>query len=265
MNDVKNPFLQPNKTVAVIGYILLYILGSSFFLIFIAMLYNFFCHLGLGLDEVLKILTTKDFSEIDTMYRNLYVVSTALGNFFIYLFSFLLVAFFMRDYLKKDGQSLISGYKKLAWLIPLCAAVGYGISYAVDYGIGKAIQQTSVNQSSIEFLIHNGGAVWMFFAVVVFAPIVEELIYRKAIFEYLKKFPIALSYVISIFLFTMPHVITTFMDGNHTALENFLISVPYILSGFLLCLTYHISGKNIYASWFFHLINNLLSFIILFI
>lgn len=265
MNDVKNPFFQPSKTIAVVGYVLLYLLGSSFILIGIAMIYNSACHLGLGLNELSEVLAIQDFSKLDAKLRGLYVVSNSLGNFFIYLLSFIVVGFFMRNYLKEDAKGLVLGYKKLAWLIPLCALAGYGISYLVDFGIEKAIHQTSVNQSSIELLIHNGGAVWMFFAVVVFAPIVEELIYRKAIFEYLKKFPIALSYIVSIVLFTTPHMISTFMDQSHTVLENFLISIPYILSGFLLCLTYHISNKNIYASWFFHFVNNLLSFIILFL
>ncbi|MDE5855439.1 MAG: CPBP family intramembrane metalloprotease, partial [Anaeroplasmataceae bacterium] len=170
---------------------------------------------------------------------------------------------FMRNYLIEDGNGLIKGYKKLAWLIPLCAAVGYGISYGIEAGIGELIHETSVNQSSIEVLIKNGGAIPMFFAVVVCAPIIEELIYRKAIFEYLKKFPIALSYVVSVLLFTLPHVVTTFMEASYTPLENLLITIPYMLSGFLLCLTYHLCNKNVYASWFFHLLNNLISFIII--
>ena len=263
MNEVKNPFLQPNKTVAVIGYVLLYIFGSSIVLLAIALFYNLACHLGLGLSQILQILGTSDFSKIEEAHRNLYVITNAVGNFLIYLFSFLIVGFFMRNHLKEDAKQLVIGYKKLAWLIPLCAAVSFGIAYGIDYAIEHTIRQTSVNQSSIEALINHGGAVWMFFAVVLFAPIVEELIYRKAIFEYLKKYPIALSYVVSILLFTIPHVITTFIDTSHTPLENLLISIPYLLSGFLLCLTYHLCNKNVYASWFFHLVNNLFSFIIL--
>ncbi|MDE7161302.1 MAG: CPBP family intramembrane metalloprotease, partial [Anaeroplasmataceae bacterium] len=180
----------------------------------------------------------------------------------VYLLSFIVVAFFMRNYLREDAKGLILDYKKLAWLIPLCAGVGFGIAYLVDYGIGNAIHQVSANQSSIEVLIKNGGGVWMFFAVVIFAPIVEELIYRKAIFEYLKKFPIALSYVVSILLFTFPHMITTFMEESYTVSEKFLLCIPYLLSGLSLCITYHLCKKNIYASWFFHLVNNLISFIL---
>ena len=263
MNDVKNPFLEPNKTVAVVGYLLLYILGSSFILLGFGMVYNFVTHTGLNLVELSKLLSETDFPKIEVLYRKLYVFSNSIGNFMVYLLSFIVVAFFMRNYLKDDAKGLILDYKKLAWLIPVCAGVGFGLALLVDYGIGEAIHRTSANQSSIEVLIKNGGAVWMFFAVVIFAPIVEELIYRKAIFEYLKKFPIVLSYVVSTLLFTFPHMVTTFMDMEYTIAEKFLLCIPYLLSGVSLCVTYHLCNKNIYASWFFHFVNNLLSFIIL--
>ncbi|MDE5546120.1 MAG: CPBP family intramembrane metalloprotease, partial [Anaeroplasmataceae bacterium] len=191
----------------------------------------------------------------------LYVFCNSLANLLMYILLFVIVIFYMRNHIKEDEKGLVNGYKKLAWLIPLCAAVGYGISYGIEFGIDKIINKTSVNQSSIEILIHNGGAVAMFFAVVVCAPIVEELIYRKAIFEYLKKYHIAVSYVVSILVFTLPHVVTTFIEAEYSPLENILICIPYLLSGFLLCLTYHLCNKNVYASWFFHLTNNLISFI----
>lgn len=263
MKEAKNPFLEPNKTVAVITYFALTLIGGSLIITILALLYSKMQNLPLAPNEILEIVSITDFKKLDKEYINLYVFSNATANLLMYILLFLIVLFYMRNYLKEDGKALLNNYKKLVWLIPLCAGIGYGISYGVEYGIGKLIQETSVNQSSIEILIQNGGAISMFFAVVICAPIIEELIYRKAIFEYLKKFPIALSYVVSILIFTLPHVITTFIEPNYTPLENFLITIPYMLSGFLLCLTYHLCNKNIYASWFFHFVNNLIAFILI--
>ncbi|MCM1130555.1 MAG: CPBP family intramembrane metalloprotease [Roseburia sp.] len=261
MNDVKNPLLAPNKTVAVIAYFLLTLLGGGIIIIILAMFYNLLHHLELNPIELMQVISAVDISKLEEAHLKLYVFSNSIANLLMYILLFVIVLFFMRDHLIKDGKGLIKGYKKLAWLIPLCAALGYGISYGVEAGIGELIHQTSVNQSSIEVLIKNGGVIPMFFAVVVCAPIIEELIYRKAIFEYLKKFPIALSYVVSVLVFTLPHVITTFMEASYTPLENLLITIPYMLSGLLLCITYHLCNKNVYASWFFHLLNNLISFV----
>ncbi|MDE7264450.1 MAG: CPBP family intramembrane metalloprotease [Anaeroplasmataceae bacterium] len=264
MNDVKNPFLLPNKAVAVGGYILLNFIFGSVILMLLGVIYNQTHHLGLGLNDITKIIAQTDMEQLQKEYMDLYIFSNALGNLLLYLCMFGVVVFFMRNYVVEDAKDLVKGYKKLAWLIPACAIVGYAITYLVDLGIAMLVKQTSANQSSIEVLIQNGGAVYMFFAVVIFAPIVEELIYRKAIFEFLKTKHIAWSYAVSIVFFTFPHMITTFLDTSHTFLDNILMSIPYMFSGFALCLTYHHCNKNVYASWFFHLINNLIAFIFIF-
>lgn len=263
MDQVKNPMLAPNKTVAVVSYFLLTLLGGGFLIIIISLLYNKMNHIGFTTAEVLEIVSQTDLSKLEESQHNIYVFSNAIGNFLMYLIMFVIVLFFMRDHLIEDAKQLKANYKKLLWLIPVCAGVGYGISYGFDALIQSMIHTSSMNQSSIETLILKGGGVYMFFAVVLFAPIVEELIYRKAIFEYLKKFPIALSYIVSILLFTLPHVVTTFMEESYSLLENFLITLSYMMSGLLLCITYHLCHKNIYASWFFHFVNNLVSFILI--
>ncbi|MDE6413863.1 MAG: CPBP family intramembrane metalloprotease [Anaeroplasmataceae bacterium] len=261
MKETKNPILEPNKTVAVVAYFLLTLLGGSILITILAFFYNKVHNMGLNPNQLLEVVSTTKFSDLEEAHKKLYVFCNSLANLFMYILLFIIVVFFMRNYMKEDAKGLVKGYKKLAWLIPVCAIAGYGISYGVEAIIASLIHKTSVNQSSIEILIHDGGAVSMFFAVVICAPIVEELIYRKAIFEYLKKYHIAISYIVSILVFTLPHVVTTFIEAEYSFLDNVLICIPYALSGFLLCLTYHLCNKNVYASWFFHLANNLISFI----
>ncbi len=263
MSEAKNPILEPNKTVAVVFYALIYIFGSSFIITLLAVLYNVHNKLGLDPITMLTVISTTDITQLEEKLQGMYIFCNSYGHFFLYGLLFIGVLFFMRDHLINDGTAFIKNYKRLLWLIPVCTIVGYVLSYVIEIVVSLFIHKDSINQSLIEILIYNGGAIPMFLAVVVFAPIVEELIYRKAIFEYLKKYHIAISYVVSIIVFTFPHVLSTFLEPGYTVLENILICIPYMLSGFLLCLTYHLCNKNIYASWFFHLMNNLISFIMI--
>lgn len=262
MDKVKNPFFEPNKLIAVIGYLFFTILGGSIFVIVIALVYNKAQGLNLNPIALIEVIGETDMTKLEEMHKNLYIMSNALGNMLTYLCMLAIVGFYMRNFFKEDALELHKN-KNLYWMIPLFAVVGYGLSFVVDMGVAALVRDTSVNQSSIVELIVHGGGVPMFIAVVICAPIVEELIYRKAIFEFLKKQHIAVSYIISMALFAFPHMFTTFISMEYTFMENLLMSIPYIFSGFLLCLTYHVSNKNIYASWFMHMFNNLLAFILI--
>ena len=175
---------------------------------------------------------------------------------------FIGITFWMRFDLKKD---FIDGKNRKGFLClfaVISAILFYGITFVIDNYCIAPFVGVSENQKTIELSIANGGAVWMFFAVVVFAPVVEELIYRKAIFKFLEKKNIVFSYVVSVFCFTLPHMLTTNFNPPS---EWFLLCIPYFVSGILLAGIYHLSGKNMFVSWFVHFMNNLLAFILLFV
>lgn len=261
--EAKNPFLEPNKVIAAIAYFFLSLIGGSIIIIIVANLYNKINNLNFDSTQLLEVISTADINKLTEIETKLYVFCNSFGNFFMYLLLFIIVCFYMRNYLIEDAKKIKQNYKKHLWLIPLTVILGYFIAYLVDLLLSNIVNNSSVNQASIEILIENGGAIMMFFAVVVFAPIVEELIYRKAIFEFLNKKHIAISYIASVIIFMLPHMLTTFMESGYNTLDKFLLCIPYLSSGLLLCGIYHINDKNIYASWLFHLINNLISFIII--
>jgi membrane protease YdiL (CAAX protease family) len=120
----------------------------------------------------------------------------------------------------------------------------------------------SVNQATIEMIMSNGGAPTMAISVVLLAPILEELVYRKAIFNLLKKYGKPACYAVSIILFTLPHMLSTDMSNM---LMWLLQCIPYALSGFLLCYIYDKSNENIYASIGVHMLNNILACILMFV
>ena len=132
--------------------------------------------------------------------------------------------------------------------------------------IGEIMNTTKLNKLAntiINYSLHlkENDRVQVSFTEVA-TPLVEELIYRKAIFKLLDKKHIVLSYVVSTIVFVLPHMLSTPINNFGDWL---LLCVPYFISAILLCLVYHLSKKNVYASWFVHMINNLVTFILILI
>ena len=166
----------------------------------------------------------------------------------------------MRHLIVNDSIKFKNNLLRNIILLPVSAVLFYIITIVVDsYIIGPLVGE-STNQNTIVSIINGGGALPMFIAVVICAPLVEELIYRKAIFELFRNRSIIFCYIISTILFVLPHMIST----NVIISKWVLLCVPYVVSAILLSFIYHISGENFYASWFVHLINNLLAFLIIF-
>ncbi len=256
-DKIQNPVLAPNKLVAAIFYIFMTFIGSGLIMILIAVIYSSAHQIPFG--DMMDALTKTSLKDVPIYIRHDYLVVNSIGNMLGYVIMLLGVGFYMRNYLVEDTKKWKFKYRYFLWFLPVSAAAFYGISYGIDQLIGLVVS-SSENQLSIEAMIQDGGAFYMFVAVVLCAPIVEELIYRKLIFSLLEKKHIIISYIISILCFTIPHMLTTSMESFGNWL---LMCIPYMLSGFLLCLIYHLSGKNTYASWFAHMINNLVAFIII--
>lgn len=254
-DKVQNPILAPNKVVAAIFYVFMTFIGSGLIIILIAAIYSS-AH-QIPFVDMMEALKKTSLDDVPMDIRHDYLVVNSIGNMLGYILMLVGVGFYMRNYLIEDTKKWKLKYRYLLWFLPVSAAAFYGISYGVDKLIGLVVS-SSENQLGIEAMILDGGAFYMFIAVVICAPIVEELIYRKLIFSLLEKKHIAISYVISILCFSIPHMMTTSMES----LGNWLLMcIPYMVCGFLLCLIYHLSGKNTYASWFAHMINNLVAFI----
>lgn len=263
MEHTGNPIFKPNKIVALILYIFMTYIGSSIILILITKIYAS-THENVLFEDLLSLLIAKDLDEAlkntTSSLRIAYGKVNAIGNMMGYLIMLLTTCFYMRNYLIEDTLEWKSKYKYLLWFIPVAALVFYGLSFGIDSIISSLVDGSSQNQNTIVLMIQNGGAFYMFIAVVICAPIVEELIYRKAIFSFLEKKHIAWSYVVSTIFFTLPHMITT---TNVSPGDWFLLAIPYAVSAVMLAAIYHLSKKNIYATWFAHLLNNLISFIII--
>lgn len=105
--------------------------------------------------------------------------------------------------------------------------------------------------------------------LVVVAPIVEELIFRKAMFGFLRKFNMTntLKIVISGILFGGIHVATSILvmilerAPGSEILTEMLLGIPYIVMGFVLGYIYSESKENVVVPTLVHMFNNGLSVI----
>jgi membrane protease YdiL (CAAX protease family) len=93
----------------------------------------------------------------------------------------------------------------------------------------------------------------LFFSLCVFTPIVEEVIYRKVIFNFIEP---RLGSTIAIlgtgFVFGLMHVLS---------FGDFIQSIPYVLLGLIFGYMYYISKKNIIVTIGMHFLNNLMTFL----
>lgn len=198
----------------------------------------------------------------DNSYLNKYGAElNAIGNMLVYLLLFVALIIIMRGFLAEDFKKL-KEKKPLYFLIfILCAILLATASALMDHFIPKIVGTTSDNQSSITN-VFKYKEYWlpMILMTVIFAPVVEELVFRKSIFTILGKYSVWISIAVSTFAFSIIHMTST---TSIAVWKWFVIYLSYIICGLALSLIYKYSGKNIYASIFAHMLNNLVAVIII--
>ena len=264
INEEKNPespkkqkaFLRPSKPVALIAYVvLLFFLGSGIMYIIAGIISS---TRGLDFNTLIKTLSDSNPSQFGTDYVSASYFVQGISNFITYLIAFAVVVFYTRDLIVTDFKDLINRRTKLGWMIPLMAVAFTGIAFLIDLFVSQAVKSSN-NQNTIVQILKTGSAPFMIICTVLFAPVVEELVYRKCIFSMLKdRLGLVWCYILSTVLFALPHMISTPLVNGNVGIW-LLQSLPYFLSGALLCLVYHLSKFNIYATITAHILNNVLA------
>ena len=110
----------PNIGIAVLGYVICQFILGLVFLYLVGFIYASIN--GLEFKTLIEAL-----SITDKTFTDEYVLGAAIvngwGNFLVYLSAFIIVAFYMRDILRKDLLDLKEGYKYLLWFIPLMIVI----------------------------------------------------------------------------------------------------------------------------------------------
>lgn len=235
----------------IIIYLVIWLIGSLIFNYLIAYIYS--KNTSFTLNEILN-------GNLDSNLELLTVSTKVLmyTNFIVYLLMFIVLIINDFKYLKNDLLNFKNNlFKNIIYLI-LGGAILYLASYLINFGLSKLGISMSNNQISIENMLILGSKVITFFSVIIFAPLVEELIYRKSIYALSNNKVVY--YIVSILAFSLPHMLSTTYD-----LKTFVLGlIPYLFSGFILSLIYD-HTKNIYVSTIAHIINNFIAFLIIII
>lgn len=141
-------------------------------------------------------------------------------------------------YIKNFGKSFSFGLK--LWLLGLILMIGSNIIIQLIYP-SVATNEEAVQESLKMFPIYTA------FASCIFAPFVEEIIFRKCLAKVFKNS--FLFIVISGLLFGLAHTIT------EIGTSQMLYIIPYGLFGSIFAYMYS-KTKNIFVSMTFHFIHN---------
>lgn len=109
------------------------------------------------------------------------------------------------------------------------------------------------NESTLRDYIHRI-PLYMFFSTAIYAPFVEEMIFRKSIRNLVKNDNLFI--VLSGFIFGVLHI------TNFSNIKEIIMGIPYIVMGIDFALIYSRS-KNIFTTMSFHMFHNLLLFLII--
>ena len=191
---------------------------------------------------------------------DIYTINIYL-NFFSTLVSMIFAVVLFKDFfidnIRKFKQNLS---KNILW----SATAGLGINYLISYLTNILIilflgtSDSASNQLLFESLIENSFLL-MAIQAIVFAPIVEELIFRGLVFRSFRQYNIYLAHFISAFCFGFIHIYQGLFAGDFTQLV-YLLS--YGGMGFAYSFVYE-KRKTIVAPMIVHMLNNLIATIII--
>ena len=181
----------------------------------------------------------------------------SISNLALYLTLFLIFLYMLRKYLK---EQLIHTKNNFHAFI-LTTALGLFGLFVVVYSTSLImtflnVTENSQNQEVLNNLVTASlfDRVSLVIFTVIFAPFVEELVFRRAIFGFFEKVNIPLAILISGLSFGFIHV----LSGDYIQL------IIYGSLGVALAYTYYRSNKNIMAVIAIHMVYNLVITIIMF-
>ena len=256
MENTKHSFTSPSKLKATILYVLLIFIGNALFAILFSMLIA--GTRGLDFNQVANSFFNSD--PISEELSECKLLGQGWGNFLAYFLACAGIILWMRNDFISDFNKIKENKKWYSIIIPVFAIGFAAIAFGIDMLFGLWTPG-SENQTTIESLLRSDAMIPMIISTIIFAPIVEEMIYRKAIFSLAKDTSLPLAYTMSIVLFALPHMLSTASSVGMW----FLQLIPYLLCGALLCVVYHLSKYNVYASIAAHMLNNLVAVISVFI
>ena len=180
-----------------------------------------------------------------------------LISLFVYLFMITISIYFAFPVLKESYHNTPK-LKKLIKSVLLTFVALYFISAlsSVLVFILTGLQDSANQNQVVDAFKQNPSLI--IFTTIIYAPIVEEIVFRGAIFRGLRsKTNFIISAIISGLLFGFIHVFDSLIQGN---ILDLLYIIVYGSLGFVFCYAYE-KNNSIFASIALHFINNFLGII----
>lgn len=189
----------------------------------------------------------------------MYNALTNLTTYIVLIITLLLINF---QYLINAIKDFFKNFVKYTTYGFLSFVIYYIASIIISLLIQSLkIESSAQNQVLLELMIKNGFLIITFISAVVIGPLVEELIFRKSIFNLIQNDKIAI--VVSSLVFGAIHLLSSIGSG-YSFLEIIILTIPYILFGFIFAILYVKCNKNILPSTAVHIIINALSVFIIY-
>lgn len=186
----------------------------------------------------------------------------------INLISYIVVVALLICIVSHDTPKIVKQVKKQTisprtWIFIACGlaviiAFNYGYQYALQAG-GITVEPTT-NEKAINEMVKKWPAIAFFFTVL-FAPLIEEFCYRVGLFSVLRKRNRYLGYFVTVILFAFMHFVPSLVTDPSLMAKEAICIPLYIIPSLVLAVTYEYAGLS--ASLYVHIINNLISFILI--
>ena len=194
--------------------------------------------------------------------KNITAEASSILNFLIYLIMVPGIIYFMKNDIIIDWNETKAKKKEI--VVPVIIGYAYVwvgnfvstllstyLADILNYGVGEA-----ANQQAIISAVTSKTGFLMIISAVIIGPVIEELIFRKAVFGLIKNNKIAL--VVSTFVFGLIHVL------SETSIQAAIVNgVSYFVMGFVFSYIYLKAERNVMIPIIVHIINNAVSILLI--
>lgn len=252
---------KTNPLSLIIFYLIIYVFGTLLVSLIVCFVVSKIHNLDFKEAYNIGMGTTK--TDDIAFSNNIYYTVQAYTNVFSYFLLFIETILIGHAYLKEDA-SIFKDKKQILFVIivaVLFTAFNALTGKLATFLVSKVSENTtSENEQLIRNMIKNGHQIPVGISIIVFAPLVEELVYRKSIMELADKLHPVFQIAISSLCFALPHMLSSI---GYSFLPFMILTITYLLSGIALSVIYYVFKKNVYASTISHLVSNTFSFIML--
>lgn len=204
-------------------------------------------------NAVLKFLIIHFSMQVDSNTLN------AILNLIVDFFMMIYVIWVFKDSLIRQWHDFIEDIGNFICALLVGEALLYGVGIIgglITMLLGGA--ETSVNQEFIS-KITVAHPMIMMITTVIFAPILEEIVFRGLVFGWIYEWNPKVAHFISSLFFGFVHVMLAMIGGN---IGEWVQIFAYFFKGFVLSYLYE-KRNNIYVPMLTHCLNNLISIIMI--